>query len=106
MVVLYEHPLSPYAQKVKIALGEKGVPFESRLPDLLGGNLAEFAPLNPRLEVPTLVDGEVTVFDSTVILEYLEDRWPTPALLPAGPAERARVRLLAGLCDPSHQATT
>ena len=59
MVVLYEHPLSPYAQKVKIALGEKGISFESRLPDLLGGNLAEFAPLNPRLEVPSLVDGEV-----------------------------------------------
>ena len=34
MVVLYEHPLSPYAQKVKIALGEKGISFESRLPDL------------------------------------------------------------------------
>src|SRR5262245_66614601 len=99
MVVLYEHPLSPYAQKVKIALVEKGSSFESRLPDLLGGNLAEFAPLNPRLEVPTLVDGDVAVFDSTVILEYLEDRWPTPALLPTGAAERARVRLLEEICD-------
>src|SRR5262245_47817876 len=103
MVVLYEHPLSPYAQKVKIALGEKGVAFESRLPDILGGNIAEFAPLNPRLEVPTLVDGEVAVFDSTVILEYLEDRWPTPALLPAGAAERARVRLLEEICDTYYE---
>ena len=104
MVVLYEHPLSPYAQKVKIALGEKGISFESRLPDLLGGNLAEFAPLNPRLEVPTLVDGDVAVFDSTVILEYLEDRWPTPALLPTGAAERARVRLLEEICDTYYEA--
>jgi glutathione S-transferase len=104
MVVLYEHPLSPYAQKVKIALGEKGIAFESRLPDLLGGNLGEFAPLNPRLEVPTLVDGDVAVFDSTVILEYLEDRWPTPSLLPVAAAERARVRMLEELCDTYYEA--
>src|SRR5215472_18531063 len=99
MIVLYEHPLSPYAQKVKIALAEKGVAFESRLPDLLGGNLGEFLPLNPRLEVPTLVDGDVAVFDSTIILEYVEERWPNPPLLPVGAAERARVRMLEELCD-------
>lgn len=104
MIVLYEHPLSPYAQKVKIALAEKAVPFESRLPDLLGGNLGEFLPLNPRLEVPTLVDGDLAVFDSTVILEYLEDRWPTPPLLPVGAAERARVRMLEELCDTYYEA--
>jgi glutathione S-transferase/RNA polymerase-associated protein len=38
MPILYEHPLSPYAQKVKIALGEKGVAFETRMPDILGGS--------------------------------------------------------------------
>ena len=103
MVVLYEHPLSPYAQKVKIALGEKGISFESLLPDLLGVKLSEFAPLNPLLEVPTQVDGDVAVFDSTVILEYLEDRWPTPALLPTGAAERARVRLLEEICDTYYE---
>ncbi len=104
MVVLHEHPLSPYAQKVKIALAEKGVGFESRIPDLLGGNLGEFGALNPRLEVPTLVDDGVVVFDSTVILEYLEDRWPTPPLLPAGAAERARVRMVEELCDTYYEA--
>src|SRR5215468_1792010 len=104
MVVLHEHPLSPYAQKVKIALGEKGVEFESRLPDLLGGNLGEFAALNPRLEVPALVDGEVGMFDSTIILEYAEERWPTPPLLPVGAAERARVRMLEELCDTYYEA--
>ena len=66
MVVLYEHPLSPFAQKVKIALAEKGVAFESRLPDIIGGDLDEFARLNPRREVPTLVDDDVAVFDSTI----------------------------------------
>ena len=104
MVVLHEHPLSPYAQKVKIALGEKNVAFESRLPDLLGGNLGEFAAINPRLEVPALVDGDVAVFDSTIILEYLEDRFPAPPLLPASPADRARVRMLEELCDTYYEA--
>jgi glutathione S-transferase len=104
MIVLYEHPLSPYAQKVKIALAEKGLAFESRLPDLLGGNLGEFLPVNPRLEVPALVDGDLAVFDSTIILEYLEDRWPSPPLLPVGAGERARVRMLEELCDTYFEA--
>ncbi|TMB49681.1 MAG: glutathione S-transferase family protein [Deltaproteobacteria bacterium] len=72
MVKLYEHPLSPYAQKVKIALAEKGVPFEAEIPPLAGGDLGQFRALNPRLEVPTLIDGDTAVFDSTVILEYVE----------------------------------
>src|SRR4029453_9668467 len=104
MVVLHEHPLSPYAQKVKIALAEKGITFESRLPDILGGNVGEVAAPNPRLEGPPLVDGDVAIFDSTIILEYLEDRWPTPPLLPAGAAERARVRMLEELCDTYYEA--
>src|SRR5213076_520768 len=99
MVLVYEHPLSPYAQKVKIALAEKGVAFEYRLPDFMSGRDDAFAAANPRLEVPALVDGDTRVFDSTIILEYVEDRWPTPPLLPAAPAERARVRMLEELCD-------
>src|SRR5919198_813508 len=89
MVLLYEHPLSPYAQKVKIALAEKGIAFECRLPDFMSGRDDAFAAANPRLEVPALVDGDTRVFDSTIILEYIEDRWPTPPLLPAAPAEQA-----------------
>src|SRR5437667_90364 len=85
MVVLYEHPLSPYVHKVKIALTEKGVAFEPRLPDFVGGQDAAFAGASPRLEVPALVDGDTTVFDSTIILEYIEERWPRPALHPAAP---------------------
>jgi len=104
MVKLYEHPLSPYAQKVKIALAEKGVPFEAEIPPLAGGDLGQFRALNPRLEVPTLIDGDTAVFDSTVILEYIEDRWPTPPLLPKTPAERARVRMLEDVCDTYYEA--
>jgi glutathione S-transferase/RNA polymerase-associated protein len=103
MVVLYEHPLSPFAQKVKIALAEKGVAYEARLPDFFGQDQA-FAAASPRLEVPALVDGDVTVFDSTIILEYVEDRWPTPPLLPPTAAARARVRMLEELCDTYYEA--
>lgn len=104
MVILHEHPLSPYAQKVKIALYEKGIPFETQIPDIVTGNVGDFASLNPRLEVPTIVDGDVAVFDSTIILEYLEDRSPTPALLPKGAVERARVRMIEDVCDTYYEA--
>ena len=104
MIKLYEHPLSPYAQKVKIALIEKGIAFEVAMPDLLSGGDAAFRAANPRLEVPALVDGDTTVFDSTIILEYLEDKWPKRALLPATPAERARARSLEEVCDTQYEA--
>lgn len=104
MIKLFEHPLSPYAQKVKIALIEKGIPFEVAMPDLLSGGDEAFRAANPRLEVPALVDGDATVYDSTIILEYLEDKWPTPALLPTTPIERARARTLEEICDTQYEA--
>jgi glutathione S-transferase/RNA polymerase-associated protein len=104
MLTLYEHPLSPYAQKVKLALIEKGLPFETQMPDLLGGGNDTFIAANPRREVPTLVDGATSIFDSTIILEYLEDKWPAPAMLPAAAEERARVRMLEELCDTYYEA--
>ncbi len=106
MLTLYEHPLSPYAQKCKIAMLEKGIPFEAKLPDAFGSGVAggDFVTENPRHEVPMLVDGDVRIFDSTVILEYLEDKWPAPPMLPASPAERARVRMLEDVADTHYEA--
>lgn len=106
MIVLWDHPLSPYAQKVKIALEEKRLAFETRVPGGIGagGAAGDFLAANPRAEVPALVDGDVRVFDSTVILEYLEDAYPDPALLPASPAERARVRMLEEVVDTHYEA--
>jgi glutathione S-transferase len=103
MIKLYEHPLSPYAQKVKIALYEKDIQFEAVTPNLLGSDPA-FEAASPRREVPCLVDGGLEVFDSTIILEYVEDKWPKPPLLPAAPAERARVRMIEELCDTYYEA--
>jgi glutathione S-transferase len=106
MIRLYDHPLSPYAQKVKIALREKGLEFATELPGGLGagGAAGEFVAASPRGEVPALVDGEVRVFDSTIILEYLEDAYPEPPLRPASAAERARVRMLEEVMDTHFEA--
>jgi glutathione S-transferase len=105
---LYDHPLSPYGQKVKIALYEKNIEFAAVLPAAIGSGQvdAEFGAANPRAEVPALVDGDVAVFDSTVILEYIEDKWPTPALLPNGAAQRARLRMLEDVVDTHFEAIT
>ncbi|MEP2725009.1 glutathione S-transferase family protein [Roseibium sp.] len=106
MIILYDHPLSPYAQKVKIALDEKGVAYETRIPDGIGvgGARGDFADASPRLEVPALIDGETKVFDSTIILEYIEDKWTEPALMPTGPAERARQRAIEEMLDTHFEA--
>ncbi len=105
-MLLYEHPLSSYVQKVKIALHEKNIPFTVERPDRLGSGSAagEFVDGNLRAEVPMLIDGTVRIVDSTIILEYLEDKFPTPALLPADPAERARGRMIEDVCDTSYEA--
>lgn len=107
-LIVYDHPLSPYGQKVKIALAEKGIPFETRMPDAIGSGATsgEFQAASPRGEVPALVDGEDRIFDSSIILEYIEDRWPDPALLPAEPLERARVRMLEDVMDTHFEAIT
>lgn len=105
---LYDHPLSPYGQKVKISLIEKGVEFEGMLPNAIGSGQVDgaFASVNPRGEVPALLDGDAAIFDSTVILEYIEDKWPRPPMLPATPIERARVRMLEDVMDTHFEAIT
>jgi glutathione S-transferase len=104
MIKLYEHPFSPYVQKVKISLYEKNVPFETEIPDAFSGAPTDYGASNPRLEVPALVDDGFVIFDSTVILEYLEDKWPKPPMLPASPRDRARVRMIEDLCDTYYEA--
>ena len=105
-MLLYEHPLSSYAQKVKIALREKGLDFTVEPPHALGSGKADgrFAAASPRNEVPALIDGDACIFDSTIILEYLEDKCPTPPLLPTEPAERADARMIEELCDTHYEA--
>jgi RNA polymerase-associated protein len=106
-MILYDHPLSSYAQKVKIALREKRVAFERILPDDFGTGSRDtaFATANPRAEIPVLLpDGEAPIFESTVIMEYIEERWPEPPLLPADPPARAQARMTEEVCDTQYEA--
>lgn len=101
---LYEHPLSPYVRKVKIVLYEKGIPFERVLVAPMTLKEGEphfdaFAAASPRLEVPCLVDGDFHCFDSTIIVDYIDDKWPDRPMLPARPEDRARARVVEELCD-------
>jgi glutathione S-transferase/RNA polymerase-associated protein len=104
-IIVYEHPLSPYAQKVKIALDEKGIAYEPKMPMAIGSGQPdlEFLKANPRGEVPALIDGDVRLFDSTIILEYIEDKWPEPPLLPRDPALRAKARTIEDVMDTTFE---
>jgi len=103
LITLFDVPVSPYAQKVKLALLEKSLTFDTKVIDLTRPT-EEFRALSPRHEVPVLVDGDVKLFDSSIMLEYLEDAYPETKLLPSSAAERARVRWLEELCDTSYEA--
>ncbi|OTA78284.1 hypothetical protein M434DRAFT_38509 [Hypoxylon sp. CO27-5] len=103
---LYDHPASSYAMKVRIMLREKGVPFDKAMPDAIGSGKAmpSLAEANPRVEVPALVDGDFKIFDSKVILAYLEDKYPDPPLLPKDPQARAVARLIEEVCGTHYEA--
>jgi glutathione S-transferase/RNA polymerase-associated protein len=106
MIHLYDDVFSPYARKVRIVLYEKGVAFE-RIRALHGDcNRTDFLHVNPRAEVPALVEEDFSLFDSTVICEYLEDTHPKPPLYPAAPRARARCRLIEDLADTQLDAAT
>lgn len=90
--------LSPYVRKVLVCLAVKRVPYEiDPIVPFYGSD--DFARISPVRRIPVLIDDAVTVSDSTVICEYLEDRYPTPALLPKAPAQRARARWLEEFAD-------
>lgn len=106
-LTLWEHPLSPYAQKVKIALREKGVPFVARTPTGVGSGDApgDFAATSPFREVPSLVlDDGFAIFDSTIMLEYIEEAYPKPDLLPDNPKLAAKARMIEEVMDSRFEA--
>jgi glutathione S-transferase len=101
---LYSGPLSMFGAKAEIAVHEKGldvelimVPFEMKT--LYQPKHPEVLRINPKRQVPVLVDGDLEIFDSTQIFEYLEAIRPEPALWPAEPKARARARLLEHKSD-------
>jgi maleylacetoacetate isomerase len=97
MMKLYSYFRSSASYRVRIALELKGLSYEYVAVHLRRGeqSLAEFRAINPAGLVPALTDGGAILTQSTAIIEYLEENYPTPPLLPRDPLERARVRALA-----------
>jgi len=102
-MILYEHPFSPFAQKVKIALREKGLVFEARVvTGAAAGDMAD--PVNPLGEVPALLDDDAVIFDATAILDYLERKYPLPPLRPARDADWLRTQMIEDVCDTHYES--
>jgi glutathione S-transferase len=96
---LYSGPLSMFGAQAEIAASEKGMPIEVEhvsfsLKNLYDPKHPEIVRVNPKQQVPVLIDGDLEIFDSTQIFEYFEHGWPQPPLWPAAPKDRAQARLL------------
>jgi glutathione S-transferase len=90
--------LSPYVRKVLVALHVKGIAYEiDPIVPFMGDD--RFSRLSPLRRIPVLIDDQVTLSDSSVICQYLEDRYPLPRLFPADPALAARARWLEEYAD-------
>lgn len=101
---LFTGPLSMFGAKAEIAVREKGLTFEQVMvpfdrDDRYQPRHPEVLRINPKQQVPVLIDDTVEIFDSTLIFEYLEDLRPQPALWPTGAAARAQARQLEHLSD-------
>ena len=92
---------SPFCMRVKIALAEKGLAFEEILEnDLFGDKSALLLKSNPvHKQVPVLLHGNKPVVESTNIITYIDEVWPSPPLLPACAYERSRARFWADFID-------
>ncbi len=91
-MILYTEPKCPYCHRVRLVLAEKGITCD--LVDVDLANLPdELMDFNPYGTVPTLVDRELRLYESRIIMEYLDERFPHPPLLPVDPVSRASARL-------------
>ena len=91
-MTLFSSARDPWSHRVRIVLGEKGLDIE--VVDVTSGNLPEdLLDLNPYHSLPTLVDRDLVLYDSRVIMEYLDERFPHPPLMPVDPLARAKTRL-------------
>ncbi len=92
VMTLFSDPLDPQSHRTRIVLAEKDVTYDVIQidPDNKPEDLAD---LNPYNSVPTLVDRELVLYDARVIMEYLDERFPHPPLMPVDPVSRAKSRL-------------
>jgi glutathione S-transferase len=101
MITLYHGLASTCSKKVRMCLYEKGIQFESRLLNLqkFEQHQPEYLALNPNGVVPTLVHDGRVIIESSIIVEYLDDAFPTPPLRPFDPYWRAQVKLWLKFSD-------
>jgi len=92
VMTLFSKPTDPWSHRARLVLAEKNINID--IVDVDDGNLPEdLLDLNPYNSVPTLVDRELVLYDSRVIMEYLDERFPHPPLMPVDPVTRAQFRL-------------
>jgi RNA polymerase-associated protein len=92
MMVLYSGTTCPYSHRCRFVLFEKGMDFEIRDVDLFA-KPEDIALMNPYNDVPILVERDLILYESNIINEYIDERFPHPQLMPGDPLARARVRL-------------
>ncbi|MEJ6077366.1 stringent starvation protein A [Vibrio sp. 1-Bac 57] len=93
VMTLFSGPSDLYSHQTRIVLAEKGVNVDITSVDEENPS-EELAELTPNSDVPTLVDRELVLYNSRIIMEYLDERFPHPPLMPVYPVERAKSRLL------------
>ncbi|MFA5704616.1 MAG: glutathione S-transferase N-terminal domain-containing protein [Advenella sp.] len=92
MMVLYSGTTCPFSQRCRFVLYEKGMDFEVRDIDLFN-KPEDISVMNPYGKVPILVERDLILYESNIINEYIDERFPHPQLMPADPVMRARTRL-------------
>jgi stringent starvation protein A len=92
MMVLYSGTTCPFSQRCRFVLFEKGMDFEIRDVDLYN-RPEDISIMNPYGQVPILVERDLILYESNIINEYIDERFPHPQLMPADPVMRARARL-------------
>ncbi|GGX19830.1 glutathione S-transferase N-terminal domain-containing protein [Pigmentiphaga litoralis] len=92
MMVLYSGTTCPFSQRCRFVLFEKGMDFEIRDVDLYN-KPEDISVMNPYGQVPILVERDLVLYESNIINEYIDERFPHPQLMPADPVMRARARL-------------
>ena len=91
-MVLYSGTTCPFSQRCRFVLFEKGMDFEIRDVDLFN-KPEDISVMNPYGQVPILVERDLILYESNIINEYIDERFPHPQLMPADPVMRARARL-------------
>jgi RNA polymerase-associated protein len=92
MMTLYSGTTCPFSQRCRIVLYEKGMDFQIHDVDLFN-KPDDLAVMNPYNRTPVLVERDLILYESNIINEYIDDRFPHPQLMPADPVMRARARL-------------